>query len=262
MIPLLCTLALVGALLVLAGARNPRTVPARPGRTGDPAIAIGAAVVAAVTALIVTAVPAFACIAGAAAALLPGLVRRRRVLKAARDRAQAWPAMLDDVTSAVRAGMNLPEALSRAGMRAPDDVRPAFRSFDAQYARTGDFTGSIESLRVALDDRVFDQLARAIVMAREVGGHDLTQMLRSLGGYLRADLQIRGELLARQSWTVNSARMAVAAPWVVLVLLSTRPATVDAYRTFTGMLLLGCVACTSALAYAVMLRIARLEDLA
>ena len=36
---------------------------------------------------------------------------------------------------------------------------------------------------------------------------------------LREDLRTRGELRARQSWTVNGARVAVCAPWLVLALL-------------------------------------------
>jgi tight adherence protein B len=44
--------------------------------------------------------------------------------------------------------------------------------------------------------------------------------LRALSGYLREDLRTRGELESRQAWTVNAARLAVAAPWVVLLLMS------------------------------------------
>ena len=46
--------------------------------------------------------------------------------------------------------------------------------------------------------------------------------------FMRQDLRTRGELEARQSWTVNGARLAAAAPWVVLALLSSRPETASA----------------------------------
>lgn len=259
MIAFVCTLALVGGLLVLGGGRA-APQRRRPARTfTNPAPAVACALAGGSVALIVTAVPTFALLAAAVAAWAPGLMRRRRVRAARQARAQAWPGLLDDVTSAVRAGLNLPEALTQAGTRAPADLRPAFGAFEAQYRSTGDFAASLEGMRVRVDDAVFDQLVQSLAIARKVGGHDLTQVLRSLGTFIRADLQIRGELSARQSWSVNAARMAVAAPWVVLVLLSSRPATTDAYRTLTGALVLLGVAVMSAIAYAAMLRIARLE---
>lgn len=259
MIALVCSLALVGGLLVLTGSREPR----RPSRTRravlNPAPAVGAALAGGSLALIVTAVPVFACIAAIASAGLPSLVHRRRARASRMARAQAWPGVLDDVTSAVRAGLNLPEALAQAGTRAPDDLRSAFATFETQYRRTGDFSAALEEMRRMVDDDVFDQLVQSLSIARTVGGHDLTQVLRSLGTFVRADVQIRGELLARQSWSVNAARMAVAAPWVVLVMLSSRPSTIEAYRTPTGALVLLAVAGMSVIAYAAMLRIARLD---
>jgi tight adherence protein B len=261
MIALLCTVMLVGGLLVIDGMRRPRGMRARvAGASVNPALAVGMGLAAASVALIVTTVPVFALLTGVAASFLPRVLARRRTMKRQAARAQAWPSVLDDVTSAVRAGLNLPEALSQAGRHAPVDLQPAFQGFAARYARSGDFGAALEHMRADVDDRVFDQLAHALVMTRDVGGTDLTQVLRSLGVFIRAELQLRGELLARQSWTVNSARMAVAAPWIVLVMLSARPSTVEAYRSSMGALVLAAVAVTSALAYAAMVRIARIEE--
>ncbi len=66
--------------------------------------------------------------------------------------------------------------------------------------------------------------------------------------------------MARQSWSVNAARMAVCAPWLVLVLLATQQETLNAYDTPTGtfILLIGAVA--SLAAYRLMLRIGRLPE--
>lgn len=262
MIALLSTVMLTGGLLVIAGVRHPGATRRRHrAAAGNPAVSVAVALGAGGLALIVTTVPVFAVLVAAAASFIPGMLRRQRAARQRRERAQSWPNLLDDVTSAVRAGLNLPEAVSKAGHSAPPQLRPAFAGFDARYARTGDFTGSLESMRRDVDDRIFDQLAHALVLARDVGGNDLTQVLRSLGVFVRAELQLRGELLARQSWTVNSARMAVAAPWIVLVMLSARPSTIEAYRSPAGSLVLLGVALTSAVAYAAMLRIARIEGM-
>ena len=67
-----------------------------------------------------------------------------------------------------------------------------------------------------------------------MGGTDLGRLLSTLSGFLRDDARTRAELLARQSWSVNAARMAVAAPWLVLILLATQRETLQAYDTPTG----------------------------
>lgn len=260
MIVFTCTLMLAGGLLVLSGRGRGRTAARRPARAvPNPAPAVASALAAAGLALVVTTIPAVALLAAGVGATVPRMLHRRRLRAGLRDRAAAWPGLLDDITSAVRAGLDLPEALSHAGVRAPGELRAAFAHFDEQYRRSGDFVSAANALQARADDPVCTQLMRSLVIARRVGGHDLTQVLRSLGMFVRADLQVRGELLARQSWTVNAARMAVAAPWVVLVLLSSRPATIAAYRTGTGAAVLLGVAGLSVVAYASMLRIARLD---
>jgi tight adherence protein B len=77
---------------------------------------------------------------------------------------------------------------------------------------------------------------------------------------LRADARTRGELEARQSWTVNAARLAVAAPWIVLALLGTRPEAAQAYNSVAGTLVLATGGVCSIAAYRLMIRIGRLPD--
>ena len=59
---------------------------------------------------------------------------------------------------------------------------------------------------------------------------------------------------------MNGARLAIAAPWIVLLLLSTRPEAASAYQTSAGVAVL--VACAGAcvLAYYLMTKIGRLPD--
>jgi len=181
--------------------------------------------------------------------------RRRRRADAL---AGAWPDVVDDLTSAVRAGLALPEALVQVGVRGPEELRPAFSRFAAHYRAGGRFSESLDELKDLLSDPVGDRFVEALRVARDVGGNDLGGLLRTLSGFLREDNRTRGELLARQGWTVNGARVAVAAPWAVLAMLSLRPAAVAAYDTAGGAAVLvgGGVACL--LAYRLMLRIGRL----
>lgn len=105
-----------------------------------------------------------------------------------------------------------------------------------------------------------DRLVEALRIARDVGGTDLGRVLRTLSTFLREDARSRAELEARQSWTVNAARLAMAAPWAVLVLLASRGSTLQAYNTPGGALVLAIGAGASLLAYRMMLSIGRLPE--
>ena len=60
-------------------------------------------------------------------------------------------------------------------------------------------------------------------MARQVGGTELTPVLRALAASVRADASLRAEVESRQSWIRGAAVLGVAAPWVILALLALRP---------------------------------------
>jgi tight adherence protein B len=79
-----------------------------------------------------------------------------------------------------------------------------------------------------------------------------------LSGFLRDDARTRAELETRQGWTVNAARLGVAAPWLVLAFLATRPQAVSAYNSTGGALVLLVGGAVSLVAYRLMVRIARL----
>ena len=56
---------------------------------------------------------------------------------------------------------------------------------------------------------------------------------------------------------MNAARLAVAAPWVVVLLLATRPESLAAYDRPEGAAVLACGGACTVLAYRVTIRIAR-----
>jgi tight adherence protein B len=170
----------------------------------------------------------------------------------------AWPDAVDNLASAVRAGLSLPEALTQLGTRGPESLRPAFTRFGEDYRATGRFGESLDRLKVMLADPVGDRVAESLRLAREVGGSDLGRLLRTLSTFLREDARTRAELEARQTWTVNAARLAVAAPWILLGLLALRPEAVRAYNSPEGFVLLALGAGTCVAAYRLMLRIGRL----
>lgn len=209
-------------------------------------------------ALVVSAVPMIALCFAVMAAWAPVALVRMRARKRRNRLRDLWPDVVDNVTSAVRAGMALPEALAQLAIRGPEELRPAFAAFAHDYRTTGRFDGCLTILKSRLGDPVGDRLVESLRIAREVGGSDLGQLLRTLSTFLREDARTRAELEARQSWTVNAAKLAVSAPWVVLAMLSTRPESVAAYSSRVGGVILLLGAGLTVVAYRAMMRLGRL----
>jgi tight adherence protein B len=229
-----------------------------------PAAFIGACFVTGLVAFVLMFVVSAALPVGLVFGLMAGGVpvallksRARRRLSEFRE---LWPDVVDNIASAVRAGLSLSEALAQVGERGPMPLREPFRRFGADYASTGRFADSLDRLKARLADPVGDRVIEALRIAREVGGGDLGRLLRSLSSFLRDDARTRSELEARQSWSVNGARVAVAAPWLVLGMLSFQGDVIQRYNSPVGALIIGVGAVVCVVAYRLMLRIGRLPE--
>jgi tight adherence protein B len=219
---------------------------------------LGAGVAGAAVMLVVSGTPTVALVFGCLAAWLPLGALGRRGAARRRSLVASWPDAVDDLASAVRAGMSLPDAVAALADRGPAPLRPSFARFAADHRVTGSFGTCLDRLKADLADPVGDRVVEALRLARDVGGTELGRLLRTLSSVLREDARTRSELEARQGWAVNAARLAVAAPWATLAFLSLRPGALAAYDSAGGVLVLAVAAGTSALAYALMKRIGRL----
>jgi tight adherence protein B len=186
-------------------------------------------------------------------ALVAGRARRRL-----REFAEVWPEAVDNLASAVRAGLSLPDALGGLGTRGPEPLREAFDQFALDYQVSGRFGECLDRLKARLADPTGDRVVEGLRVAREVGGGELGRLLRNLSGYLRDDARTRSEMEARQAWTVNGARLAVAAPWLVLLFMTFQSEVIRRYSSPAGVVVLAVGAATCLVAYRLMMRIGRL----
>jgi tight adherence protein B len=268
----------LGLLLVWrSGTRAPkrRTDPRRPGRrvqllaaaglTGINAaqllaLQVGLGLLVAVVVLVTTGTVTVSLAFGVFGFALPLVQVRRLAGRRRADLREVWPEVVDNLASAVRAGLSLPEALAALATRGPEVLRPPFARFAVEYRSTGRFGPCLDRLKDELADPVGDRIVETLRVAREVGGSDLGRVLRTLATFLREDARARAELETRQGWVVQAARLAVAAPWVVLLLLATQATTLAAYDSPAGTALLVGGGAVCLVAYRLMLRIGRLPE--
>lgn len=228
------------------------------GSAGFVAMSLVLAVAAGLVVQLVSGTPPVAfCFALMGGYLPLGLVRSR-ARRRAREYAEVWPEAVDNLASAVRAGLSLPDALTNLGERGPEPLRPAFVAFGTDYQLSGRFGECLDRLKERLSDPVGDRVVEGLRIAREVGGGELGRLLRNLSGYLRDEARTRSEMESRQAWSVNGARLAVAAPWVVLLFMSFQSEVIERYSSPGGVAVLvgGGAACV--VAYRLMMRIGRL----
>lgn len=172
-----------------------------------------------------------------------------------------WPQFIDDVASGVRAGVALPLAVFEAGTRLPHGARQVFESWRVQWERGIGFDQSIQGLRQALDSAQFDQFAQTMDIAHRQGGRTVATLLSQLARNVRAQEQLIHEVRGRQAVTVTSAKVAVGAPWVVLLLTCARPEVRSSYLSTAGVSVLVAVAVTCVLCYLAMRRLAEISEM-
>ncbi len=193
--------------------------------------------------------------AGTPAGVIGSRARARRRLTRV-----VWPDVVDHLVSAVRSGLALPDSVVALAHGGPEATRAAFQEFEQRYRATGNFGLCLDVVKAQLADPVADRILETLRMAREVGGGELTTVLRALAVNLRHEAAIRSEVEARQSWVVNAARLGVAAPWVVLLLLATRPEAAVAYNSPSGAVLVVGGLVVSTVAYRLMIGLGRLPE--
>ncbi|WP_084129433.1 type II secretion system F family protein [Demequina sp. NBRC 110055] len=254
---------------------EPRRAPAWHASLGDRLVQAGAGAVTPgaliataaglglVVALLITSLSGSAVVGiglGVLAARGPFALVGMRARQRADESRRLWPDVVDSLASGVRAGLTLPEAVAQVGTRGPDALREPFVLFGEDYRASGRFHDSLDLLKARLADPVADRIVETLRLTREVGGTDLGQTLRTLAEFLRADARVRGEIAARQSWTVNAARLAAAAPWVVLAMLSFRGQSLAAYNSAAGVTVVIAGAAATVVAYRLMVRAGRLTS--
>jgi tight adherence protein B len=205
-------------------------------------------------------VTSLAVAAGVVAVVVPSALVTVRARARRRATRVVWPDVVDHLVSAVRSGLALPDSVVTLARAGPAVTRPAFAEFETEYRATGNFGLCIGQLKDRLADPVADRILETLRMSREVGGSELTTVLRNLAAYLRQEAAIRSEVEARQSWVMNAARLGVAAPWIVLLLLASRPEAAAAYNTAAGAALVVIGLAVSVVAYRIMVAVGRIPD--
>ena len=173
----------------------------------------------------------------------------------------AWPEVIDHLVTGIQSGLSITESLIGLSTRGPEVLRPLFSEFAGSMKSRGNFDLSLAKLKIECAQTGSDQIFEAIAISKTLGGAELLTILRTVGTFLRQDLALRREIEVKHGWIKNSAHLSAAAPWLLLLLLSTQPATARAFSTSSGVLILSFGVAMTAIAYVWMNRLGRLPEL-
>ncbi len=182
-------------------------------------------------------------------AALPFLIGRGRNLKRQREQEVAWPEAIDSLVSALQAGISIPEALTQLALHGPKVLRPSFAQIQSNLLSVGNFEQVLLKEKKRLDSAISDQVFETLIISKDFGGKDANNALRLLAEFVREDIAVAEEIRTKFGWIRNSALLATAAPWLLLILLSTQDSTVEIYSTPSGALVLSLGVVMTATAY-------------
>ena len=202
----------------------------------------------------------FGVLLALASLALPLSIAKRRIERERVELAKLWPEILDHMISGLRSGMSLAETLSGLAIRGPVQTRETFSACEQVLRERGDFDEAFLVIKEKFHDALADQVCEVLNFARGTGSRNTAITLRTLGDFIRSDIALRSEIRAKHGWIKNSALIAAAAPWILLLILSTQANTVKAFSTTSGVSVLLVGIGMSILAYAWMGRVGRLPE--
>jgi tight adherence protein B len=172
---------------------------------------------------------------------LLAISRRRRLAK-------LWPEVIDSVQSAIVSGLSLSNAFDDLAIEGPKPVRHFFHDLTDSLDSGVTMESAIDSLKSRIGEVHADKFCEVLRLANDTGAEALANSLAQQSQNLRNDLALAGQLEAKQSWVVGTAKIAVAAPWIVVALLSVRSENSQVYNSAAGVqiLFVGFIICVVA----------------
>ena len=215
--------------------------------------------------LVVFIVTSSKTIAGAISSLstaIPFMINKYRAQARVRSKELAWPEAIDSLVSALQSGLSITDSLMGLAERGPLVLRDSFVRIRVGLQQGEVFESVLKREKAALNSAISDQVFETLVLAKDFGGRDSNNALRLLAEFIREDLDVVEEIRTKFGWIRNSAALATAAPWILLILLSSQSSTVAAFSTSAGVQVLSIGVVMTAVAYLWMERVGTLPQMA
>lgn len=200
---------------------------------------------------------ALGLVVGIAATVLPAWrVARKRAGRLAAA-AAAWPDALRGLATTLRSGGTLPGGLAELAVEGGTGLRTAFAGFESLAAVFGSEV-ALEIIRQELADPVSDRVIEVLITSLERGGPLVPGLLNEVALATSEDLHVAAEIVTNNLEQTINARVVIAIPWLVLVLLTIGGGPMrDFYQSNAGTAVIAVAAALSAIGLGVMVGLGR-----
>jgi len=149
-----------------------------------------------------------------------------------------WPKFLDAIHSSAWSGNSLEQAILDSKTFAPRNLNWAITDLEKDLLSGLPLDTALVNLKARLGTPIVDRFVELTRLANQSGGRGYLAALRAQAVQLRLENATWSEVQVKQNWIISSAKLAVFAPWLVLILLSIRRETAEAFNTETGVMVL------------------------
>jgi len=191
--------------------------------------------------------------------ILPNLLLKKRSERLKELKMQQWLYFLDNMSSATKAGFSIKESLMQALNSAEVPLKNDLYSAIIEINRSNQVSKVIPILKKDVTDEIGRNVVKIIELVHFLGASDLSKILSILSNSSREFHELITELKTKQTWVLNGAKIAIAAPWVVLLALWTQENVRNSYQTINGQIVLFLVALLGVAGFLVMQKIGNLE---
>jgi len=191
--------------------------------------------------------------------ILPNLLLKKRSERLKELKMQQWLYFLDNMSSATKAGFSIKESLVQALNSTEVPLKNDLYSAIIEINRSNQVSKVIPILKKDVTDEIGRNVVKIIELVHFLGASDLSKILSILSNSSREFHDLITELKTKQTWVLNGAKIAIAAPWVVLLALWTQENVRNSYQTINGQIVLFLVALLGVAGFLVMQKIGNLE---
>jgi tight adherence protein B len=171
-----------------------------------------------------------------AVAVLPRWYFGRRRIRRLSEVHEAWPDGLRHIVASLRTGLSLAAALDELARTGPAPLRFAFTRFPA-LSRTLGVDAALALIREELADPTSDRVIEILLVAYERGGLIVPEVLADLSDATTRDLRTVEEIRTNALEQRINGRIVFVVPWLVLLLLASRPGPFrDFYASAAGLI--------------------------
>lgn len=184
-----------------------------------------------------------------------------RIKASARQKAfdELWPQVFDSFQNAASANLSILEQLEYLSEKGPLRFKSHFRLLHAQLDAGLQLQDALQGFKLRMGSRHADSLALLIEISTELGGRGIAAWWKKAATDLRREQAMLGEVMAKQGWVLGSAKVALAAPWLIAFVLLRLEQNREAYASELGAMVLLFGLLLSLVAYALVNRLGKLR---